>query len=74
MDGATPEQCVELERELDEFCLVRVAEIRGTDQLQTLIADARFHFRTYREFLLSSEVSRGYAAYLERNAEGRSEK
>ncbi len=66
MDGATLEQCQELDEELDEFCR-HVAhedmEARYAEQIQT----CRFHFRAYRDYLMNREHYRGYAEYLSQN-------
>lgn len=67
MDGATAEQCGELERELEEFCRL-AAEHGGEAQYQELIAKARFHFRAYRDYLSGPGRCRSYAEYLAQEA------
>jgi hypothetical protein len=63
IDGASPEQCLELERELDEFCML--AKEEGKEQLHgVLIGQCRFHFRAYRDYLVSPGDCRTYAQYL----------
>jgi hypothetical protein len=67
MDGATPEQCQELEEELDEFCRL-VGQEEMAERHTELIRDCRLHFRGYRDYLLHGEKYRGYADYLSQNA------
>jgi hypothetical protein len=63
MDGATPDQCLELERELDEFVALAADAGPGLDY-SGLIQDGRAHFRAYREFLLSPGPNGSYQEYL----------
>lgn len=63
MDGASPEQCQDLERELDEFRTLAAQE-RQEEHYAELISGCRFHFQTYREYLLSARDRRDYAQYL----------
>jgi hypothetical protein len=68
MDGATPDECLELQAELDEFeSLLGVGP--GPDY-RSLVTDCRFHFRAYRAFLLSREPYGTYAEYLARHPPG----
>jgi hypothetical protein len=63
VDALSPEQCLELEQELDEFRLLVRAE--GEEQLyEKFIRKCRFHFRAYRDYLLSPGDCRNYAEYL----------
>jgi hypothetical protein len=65
-DGATAAQCEELSRDLDEF-RVLVTAAGETEQFAGLIAECDFHFRTYAEYLRSTDVRPwGYAAFIER--------
>jgi hypothetical protein len=69
MDGASPEQCVELEEELEEFC--RLVEREGMhERYAELIHACRLHFRAYRDYLLHREDYESYAAYLSEHATG----
>lgn len=63
VDGASAEQCLELEKELDEFCMLARTEGKE-DCYGELIGRCRFHFRAYREYLLNWEDYRRYAEYL----------
>jgi hypothetical protein len=63
VDGATPEQCLELEQELDEFCGL----VAGANY-EELVRDCRYHFSAYREFLLNRDQYASYAEYLGRRA------
>jgi hypothetical protein len=67
LDGASPEQCQELEVELEEFCRL-VAQEQMQDLYAELILDCRLHFRAYRDYLLNREKYRSYAEYLTQNA------
>src|SRR5262245_23239927 len=67
IDGASPEQCGELEEELKEFC--RLVEQEGMhERYAELIRACRLHFRAYREYLLHRENYDSYAAYLSEHA------
>jgi len=63
MDGATPEQCVELEEELNEFCGL-VLEEGMEPRFAELIQACRLHFPAYRDYLLNRERHGTYAEYL----------
>lgn len=63
MDGALPEQCVELEKELDHFCEL-VSQEGVQEHHAVLIRACRLHFRAYRDYLLDPRSFRSYAAYL----------
>jgi hypothetical protein len=63
IDGASAEQCLELAKELDEFCML-ASEEENEDSYGELIRKCRFHFRAYRDFLLSPGDCRSYAEYL----------
>ena len=66
IDGASPEQCRELEEELDEFC--RLVEQEQLDQrFADLIRICRLHFRAYRDYLLNRERYGNYEAFLSNN-------
>lgn len=63
LDGATPDQCLEMDAELDEFgALVESAGLGA--RYAELIAECRRHFRGYREFLLHADEYGSYAEYL----------
>lgn len=63
MDGASPEQCGELQEELEDFC--RLVEQEGIrERYAELIRACRLHFRAYRDYLLDRENYESYAAYL----------
>ena len=62
MDGALPEQCRQLEYELDEFC--KLVEEEKTDRYGELIDRCRYHFRAYQEYLLNPKNCQSYALYL----------
>ncbi len=69
MDGATPDECLELERELDEFWELVV----GTNDEPTcreLVEQCRLHFPAYRDFLLKREAYTSYEDYLTRAVAG----
>lgn len=63
LDGASAEQCVELEKELDEFCKL-VTEEETKDLHQELIERCRYHFHAYRDYLLSPGDCHSYEQYL----------
>lgn len=63
MDGASPEECDELEVELVEFC--ELVSLEGMqDRHAELIGACRFHFRGYRDYLLHREKFASYAEYI----------
>jgi hypothetical protein len=63
VDGTSPEECLELEQELDEFC--QLAGVEGQEQrYREFIERCRFHFRAYRDYLLNPGPCRSYAQYL----------
>jgi hypothetical protein len=67
LDGASAEQCLELEQELEEFCVLVGQE--GQEQLyEKFIGQCRYHFRAYRDYLLSPGECRTYAEYLRQRA------
>jgi hypothetical protein len=69
MDGATPEQCLELEQELDEF----VGLVAGTNDAAAyggLVETCRLHFPAYRDYLLNREAYTSYEDYLTRMGDG----
>jgi hypothetical protein len=68
-DGASAEQCQQLERELDEFRTLAAAEGRE-ECYRSLIEQCRFHFRAYRNYLLSPGECRSYAQYLNQETGG----
>lgn len=63
MDGATAEQCQELEVELEEFGLI-VAQEKVEHQFEKLIGECRRHFQGYRDYLLNQDRYRSYEEYL----------
>jgi hypothetical protein len=67
IDGASPEQCQELEEELEEFCRL-VAHEGEQERYAELIRACRLHFRAYRDYLLHREKYGSYAAYLSQHA------
>lgn len=69
MDGASPEQCQELEQELEEFCRL-VAQEDMEERYEELIRACRLHFRAYRDYLLSREQYSSYAEYLSQHSRG----
>jgi hypothetical protein len=68
MDGASPEQCQELEAELEEFCRL-IAQDQMQEPYAELIGACRHHFRGYRDYLLNREKYESYAAYLSQHTE-----
>ena len=69
MDGASPEQCQELEEELEEFCRL-VAQEQMQERYAELIRAGRLHFRGYRDYLLNRDKYGNYAEYLSQNVGG----
>jgi len=67
MDGATPEQCEELEKGLGEFCEL-VDQEGSQERYAELIRMCRVHFQAYRNYLLHRDKYRSYAEYLSQNA------
>ncbi len=68
IDGASPEQCQELEEDLEEFC--RLAAQEGMQEgYGDLIGACRLHFRGYRDYLLHREQYKSYAVYLSEHGE-----
>ena len=63
MDGATPEQCLELQDELEHFDRL-IAEQGLTHRHAELVQDCRLHFTAYREYLLDPDRVGSYAEYL----------
>jgi hypothetical protein len=63
IDAASPEQCQELERGLDEFSRM-VDEDGLSERHSDLIRACRRHFRGYRDYLLNRDRFASYAAYL----------
>lgn len=68
-DGATPEECLELERELDEFCELLAGAAGGPDYRE-LVAACRLHFPAYRDYLFNRAAYRSYEDYLARRPGG----
>lgn len=62
-NGATAEQCLELEDELKEFCTFAAAE-GCEERYRDLIERCRFHFRAYRSYLLARTEGQSYSEYL----------
>jgi hypothetical protein len=68
IDGASPDQCLELEEELEEFC--RLVELEPMHKRYAdLIGECHLHFQAYRDYLLHREKYASYAAYLSQRAE-----
>lgn len=67
MDGATPDECLELELELNEFVRLVAGTNDGADY-EELLRDCRYHFPAYRDYLLNREQYGSYADYLGRRA------
>jgi hypothetical protein len=67
MDGATPEQCRELEQELEEFCALVTGTSGGPDYRE-LVEQCRLHFPAYREFLLARGEYGSYQEYLDQRS------
>ena len=63
IDGATPDQCLELEAELEEF-ITLTKQREQFDRFSALIGDCRFHYKSYRDYLLAGNRLPSYAAYL----------
>jgi len=62
-NGATLEQCVEMEQDLR--LLESLAEACGTTAaVEDILKRARFHIRTYREYLQTRKSGDTYAQYL----------
>lgn len=68
MGGASPEQCQELEEELEEFCRL-VAQEGIHERYAELIRACRVHFRGYRDYLLHREKYESYGGYLSQHIE-----
>lgn len=68
IDGASPDQCQELEDELEQLCSL-VAQEGMRERYAELIRACRLHFRAYREYLLHREKYESYAAYLSEHVE-----
>jgi len=63
-DGASIEDCKELEKELDEFCQLIEGQENHSD-FDELVKVSRFHFRKYREYLETDGQCTSYAQFLE---------
>ncbi len=68
MDGASPEQCQELEAELEEFCGL-IEQEQMQKRYAELIGLCRHHFRAYRHYLRHREKYESYSAYLSQHPE-----
>ena len=64
MDGATVEQCRELEQELSEFCRL-VSEEKLEQLYDELIDGCRLHFPAYREYLIGNHKYADYKDFLQ---------
>ena len=62
-NGATAEQCLELQKELQEFVDLLEQQER-LFEFQELIDKCRFHFREYRAYLLRVKEFNSYSDYL----------
>jgi hypothetical protein len=70
MDGATPQECLELQSELAEFDHL-VERFKHIEQYSALIEECEFHFRAYRNYLISCIKYPDYATYLAAEEFGR---
>jgi hypothetical protein len=68
MDGASSEQCQELEADLEEFCRLIALE-QMQERYAELVGACRHHFRGYRDYLLHREKYESYAGYLSQHTE-----
>ncbi|HMC64976.1 MAG TPA: hypothetical protein VKI65_08545 [Gemmataceae bacterium] len=68
IDGASPEQCQELEEELQEFCRL-LAQEHLEERYAELTSACRLHFRAYRDYLLNRERYISYEDYLSQHRE-----
>lgn len=67
-NGATPEQCLQLLTELEQF--EQLAEQRQqSERFRPFVARCRFHFEHYRRYQLQGESFPSYAEYLEQHDE-----
>jgi hypothetical protein len=69
VDGASPEQCQELEEELDGFYRL-VAQEQMQERYAELFRACYLHFRGYQDYLLNRERYKSYAEYLAQNVTG----
>jgi hypothetical protein len=67
INGANADECTELEAFLDEVTQLMHPSERV--EYEALFSDARFHYRTYRDYLQQSDRC-GYEAYLARIGQG----
>ena len=65
MDGATAEQCLELQEWLRSFVDI-ARQVNAAERYACLIEDCQFHFHAYREYLLSGTEYGSYRDYLSR--------
>ena len=63
MNGATAEQCLELQSELQEF-ITLLKQSNQLEQFQELVDHCQFHFIEYRTYLLRCKEFESYADYL----------
>ncbi len=63
MNGATPEQCRELEAILDQFEELVALDGR-TGEFSDFMSSCRFHFRSYAAYRSESDRQRSYADFL----------
>jgi hypothetical protein len=64
-DVATPDECLELQELLNEF--VTLADDLGRrSEYVEFIAKCDFHFRAYRDYLLTTKGNESYAEYMQR--------
>jgi hypothetical protein len=68
-NGATAEQCVELQELLTDF-REHTDRLQETTRYADLIKDCELHFRTYREYLLAGRPGGSYEAYLREHPAG----
>jgi hypothetical protein len=63
INGATADQCLELQVWIEEFASL-AAKLQEMSKYLHLIEAGRYHFREYRNYLLSRGNSENYANYL----------
>jgi len=64
--GANPAQCAELRDQLERFCDLCQA-IGATETHARLIADCKYHYSAYADYLQHLSDYKSYAEYLERS-------
>lgn len=67
MDGATPEQCLELQEWLNDF-VKHATDQNLVERYHPLIERCRLHFWAYHEYLLAQSEFESYREYLEKRS------